>query len=461
MKMDFAKINNVYFLGIGGIGMSALARYFHINNKVIGGYDLSSTALTSELSMQGMQIHFDDSIALIPEKFKDKSSTLIVITPAVPADHSELNYFQENNFTILKRAQVLGLIFNNKKGIAIAGTHGKTSVTTFTSFLLSESGIGCNAFLGGISKNFNSNLVLSNSEIVVAEADEFDRSFLQLYPDLLLVTTVDSDHLDIYKDINDITNTFNTLLEQVKPGGIVILNETVKLKIPHGLKKFTYSLDNPDTDFYASGIKVENGFYTFTLHTPDFILEDLYLEVPGKTNVENAIAALAINIVLGAKKEKLQKALPELKGVVRRFDIKYKSNSCVYIDDYAHHPRELDAVISSVREMYPNKKLTVIFQPHLFSRTRDFAIEFAESLSKADELILLDIYPAREKPLPGVTSNIVFDRVSIDKKQLCSKINLLSIVKDLNIEVLLTTGAGDIDQYVDLIKQFLATNEEV
>lgn len=457
--MDFAKIDRVYFLGIGGIGMSALARYFNTNGKVVAGYDLTSTPLTSQLSGQGMQIHFEDNIDLIPEEFNDKATTLVVYTPAIPKDHIEFNHFKNQGFSIMKRAEVLGLIFNNQNGIAVAGTHGKTSVTTFASYLLTETGVGCSAFLGGISKNFQTNLVLDKSGNVVAEADEFDRSFLRLHPQLLLVTTVDVDHLDIYEDINDINNTFNQLLTQVKPGGTVILNKSVDLEVPSGLTHYTYSLDNPESDFYASNIKVVNGAYEFTLHTPDAKIDGMLLEVPGKTNVENAIAALAINSVMGAQGQELAKALPQLQGAVRRFDIQYKSNSKVYIDDYAHHPRELDAVIGSIRELYPNKKLTVIFQPHLYSRTKDFALEFAESLSKVDELILLDIYPAREKPLPGVTSELIFEAVTIDKKQRCSKVNLLHNVKELNIEVLLTVGAGDIDQYVDLIKEFLAYSE--
>lgn len=457
--MDLARIDSVYFLGIGGIGMSGLARYFHANNKRVGGYDLTSTPLTSDLSEQGMQIHFEDDVEIIPEHFKEKDSTLIVYTPAVPSNHSELKFFRENDFTIMKRAKVLGQIFNSKNGIAVAGTHGKTSVTTFTSFLLSECGIGCSAFLGGISKNFNTNLILSNSKNIVAEADEFDRSFLQLHPKVLLVTTVDADHLDIYKDINDIKETFNTLLNQVQKGGVLILNQSVNLRVPEGIKSFSYSLDNPKSDFYASNIKIDSGAYTFNFHTPDYVIERLSLGVPGITNVENSIASLAISFVLGAEADELQIALPKLRGVIRRFDVQYKSKNRVYIDDYAHHPRELDAVIGSIREMYPGKKLTVVFQPHLYTRTRDFADDFAESLSIVDELILLDIYPAREKPLPGVTSDIIYNKVKVASKHHCSKENLLNTLKGLNIEVLLTVGAGDIDQYVDSIKQFVANNE--
>jgi UDP-N-acetylmuramate--alanine ligase len=458
--MNFNTIHSVYFLGIGGIGMSALARYFHIQGKVVGGYDLTSTPLTTELSKMGMNIHFQDDIDLIPDSFSDINNTLVVNTPAVPENNYELQHFRLNNFKIMKRAEVLGELFNANKGVAVAGTHGKTSVSTFTSFLLHETGVGCSAFLGGISKNFNSNLVLSKSDIVVAEADEFDRSFLQLYPNLLLVTTVDADHLDIYSDMNDIKNTFNQLLQQVDIGGTIILNQKVDLKIPEGRKALSYSLDNPESDYYASDLRIVDGSYTFTLNTPNGPINHLKVEVPGRTNVENAIAALAISCELGTTHETIQTALPQLKGVVRRFDVQYKSKDIVYIDDYAHHPRELDAVIGSIRELYPGKKLTAIFQPHLYTRTRDFADEFAESLSKVDELLLLDIYPAREEPLPGVTSRTIFDKIPLQNKQCCSKVNLLSIVKDLNIEVLLTVGAGDIDKYVELIKKTLSYCEE-
>lgn len=458
--MNFERIHSVYFLGIGGIGMSALARYFLANDKVVGGYDLTSTPLTQELEELGMQIHYEDNVDLISEVFKQKETTLIVYTPAIPEGHAEFEFLKSKGFELHKRAKVLGELFNSKQGIAVAGTHGKTSVTTFASFLLQETGIGCSAFLGGISKNFKSNLVLSKSNNIVAEADEFDRSFLQLYPKTLLVTTVDVDHLDIYKDLNDINNTFSELLKQVDKDGTIILNEMVNLELPSGPNYYSYSLENADTDFYASNIQVVNGAYQFTFHTPKWQIDNLRLEVPGKTNIENAVAAMALCYVHGATAEALAISLPQLQGAVRRFDVQYKTDKKIYIDDYAHHPRELDAVIGSVREMYPGKKLTVVFQPHLYSRTNDFASEFAESLSKADELILLDIYPARENPLPGVTSELIFNQVSIKNKGRCSKVNLLHNIKELNIEVLLTVGAGDIDQYVGLIKQLLVHNEE-
>jgi UDP-N-acetylmuramate--alanine ligase len=456
--MDFAKIDTVYFLGIGGIGMSALARYFKANGKSVAGYDLTSTPLTVELSKQGMHIHYTDSVDFIPSEYTNPKSTLVVLTPAIPKESVELAYFIEHGFTVLKRAQVLGVIFNAMRGVAVAGTHGKTSVTTFTAFLLKECGIDCSAFLGGISKNFNSNLVLGASEYVIAEADEFDRSFLHLHPHLLLVTTVDSDHLDIYKDFEDITNTFNRLIEQVHTDGTVILNHAVQLEVPKGKRSYTYSYDNQAADFYAKDIRIEEGAYCFTLCTPQFTIDNLRLQVPGKINVENAIAAMAISVSLGVDAAEILKALPQLRGAVRRFDIQYKKDNKIYIDDYAHHPRELDAVIGSIREMFPGKKLTAVFQPHLFSRTNDFADEFAESLSKVDELILLDIYPAREKPMAGVTSDMLFDKILLSKKVRCSKVNLLNTIKGLNIEILLTIGAGDIDQFVKPIKEMFELN---
>ncbi len=459
--MDIGSFHSVYFLGIGGIGMSALARYFSAQGTVIGGYDLTASVLTRQLENMGMDIHYEDNPELISQAFRDKEKTLVVLTPAVPENHLEWAFFRSEGFTIVKRALVLGQIFNSQTGIAIAGTHGKTSVSTFTSFMLNETGIGCNAFLGGISKNFNSNLVLNQSEFVVAEADEFDRSFLQLFPHILLITTVDADHLDIYSGLEEIQHTFQLLVNQVRQGGTVILNNKVKLDVPAGLSHFTYSLDDASSDFYASNIRKEKGAYCFTLNTPFLRVQNMRLEVPGKTNIENAIAAMAVSYVLGATPDKLIGALPRMRGVVRRFDVQYQSERVVYIDDYAHHPRELDAVISSLRDWFPGKKITAVFQPHLFSRTRDFATEFAESLSKVDELILMDIYPAREKPIPGVTSDIIFNRLSLEFKHRCSKINLLSTLKELNIEVLLTAGAGDIDQFILEIAHYLAENEKV
>jgi UDP-N-acetylmuramate--alanine ligase len=458
--MNLEKLHSVYFLGIGGIGMSALARYFHANGKVVGGYDKTLTPLTESMVEQGMQIHYEDKINLVNSHFLNKDRTLIIRTPAVPDDHKELNFFRENGFVIKKRAEVLGLIFNSRKGIGIAGTHGKTSVSTFVAYILRECGVDASAFLGGISKNFKSNLLLGNSEFVVAEADEFDRSFLHLNPYVALVTTIDADHMDIYSDINDIQNTFSKFLHQVHPEGKIILRKGIELKTPFGIRQFSYALDDPSADVYASDIRVEKGSYFFTLNTPNGCFQNFNLKVPGKTNIENSLAAITICISIGIDETEIQKALPKLKGAVRRFDFQLQTEKITYIDDYAHHPSELDAVISSIKDLYPGKKITGVFQPHLYTRTRDFENEFARSLSKLDELILLDIYPAREKPLAGVTSEALLGKIAMKSKHYCSKENLLHKLKGLNIEVLLTLGAGDIDQFVGPIKDMLLKSEE-
>ena len=453
--MDLDQINSVYFLGIGGIGMSSLARYFHAQGFAVNGYDRTSTPLTKELEQLGIQVHYTENVAWAKDNLTNIESTLIIRTPAVPEDHQELIYFNENRFHVLKRAQVLGLLFNSKKGIAIAGTHGKTSVCTFTSFLMKEAGVDCSAFLGGISKNYQSNLLLGGSDYVIAEADEFDRSFLQLHPYITLVTTIDKDHLDIYKDFNDIKDTFRKFIEQTDHSGVVILNKSIDIEIKGEYKIYTYALENSQADFYTSNTIVVDGAYEFTLNTPDGKLEGFRLNVPGKTNVENTVAAIAVAWCSGIKLNELKSVLPKLKGVVRRFDVHYKDSEIIYIDDYAHHPREIDAVVDSLRDIYKGKRITAVFQPHLFSRTRDFAEEFAASLSNVDELVLLDIYPAREKPLPGVDSDMLFEMVNLDKKHRCSKVNLLRMLKGLNIEVLLTIGAGDIDQFVEPIKNMI------
>ncbi len=435
--------------------MSSLARYFHAQDFPVSGYDRTSTPLTRELEHLGMQVHYSEDVDWVKENITDKDATLVIRTPAVPEDHQELVYFNEHDFHVLKRAQVLGMLFNANKGLAIAGTHGKTSVSTFASYLMREAGVDCSAFLGGISKNYKSNLLLGTSGYVIAEADEFDRSFLQLHPYITLVTTIDSDHLDIYKDFDDIKGAFTKFIEQTDKSGVIILNKSIDLEIKSGYKVYTYALDNPRADFFASDITVVDEAYEFKLNAPDGVFEGFRINVPGLTNVENAIAAMAVGLCSGVEPKDLRRVLPGLQGVVRRFDVRYKDAGLVYIDDYAHHPREIDAVVGSLRDLYRGKKLTAVFQPHLFSRTRDFADEFATSLSKVDELILLDIYPAREKPLPGVDSDMLFGMIKMDKKHRCSKENLLHMLKGLNIEVLLTIGAGDIDQFVEPINNMI------
>jgi len=455
--MNLISVHNIYFLGIGGIGMSALARYFHLKGKSVAGYDLTSSPITKELEQSGIEIHYEADINKIPPYILDKINTLIVRTPAIPDDHPELVYFQENNYTIKKRAEILGLLFNNKKGVAIAGTHGKTSVTSMSAFIMSSSEQGCNAFLGGIVKNTGSNLILNEtSPWMIVEADEYDRSFLQLRPDIALVTWIDADHLDIYYTTNAIQESFKQFVEQVKPGGSIILKKNITLSFNREDRKvYSYALDDPSADFHSLNIRLKQTKYSFDIHTPDGTIQNIQLQYPGLTNVENAIAAAAVTWVAGINKSIIGNALTNFKGVQRRFDIQYEGANCIYIDDYAHHPRELDAFIGSVKKLYPDKKVTGIFQPHLYSRTRDFAGEFAQSLSSLDELILLDIYPAREKPITGVSSKIIFDRVLLEKKQLCHKEKLLSLLRAKPLEVLLTMGAGDIDRFVDPIKTLI------
>ncbi len=447
---------NVYFLGIGGIGMSALARFFNKMGKEVAGYDKVSTPLTQTLESEGISIHYVDDSSKIEDKYLSKDETLIVYTPAIPASHGEWNYFKNAGFNILKRAEVLGLISKASKTLAVAGTHGKTTISTMTAHLLNESSIKANGFLGGISKNFNSNLVLAdNTEIVVTEADEFDRSFLQLYPHKALISSMDADHLDIYGAKEQLEESFFEFINQIEDGGVLVQ----KLGLPHpnkeSIKRFTYSVDNIESDFFASDIKLNIDTYQFNLNTPQGLFENLELGVPGLVNLENAVGASALAILSGVKGQELRTGLKTYQGVKRRFDYRIKNKKLIYIDDYAHHPEELKATISSVRAIYPNHKISGIFQPHLYSRTQDFANDFAISLSLLDELFLMDIYPAREQPIEGVDSSIIFDKVKIKDKYLCNKENLISFIQNREFDILLTLGAGDIDQFVPQIERLL------
>jgi UDP-N-acetylmuramate--alanine ligase len=451
--MDLHHIKHAYFIGIGGIGMSALARYFaHIGCEV-AGYDRSASALTDALENEGMTIHFDDKISLIPESFlHDNTQTIVVFTPAVPSDHSELNHFRNNGFKVMKRAEVLGLITRSQRGIGIAGTHGKTTTSTLTSHLLYSSSIKCNAFLGGISKNYGTNLLLSESEWVVVEADEYDRSFLQLSPEIAVITSTDADHLDIYGNKEEILKSFRQYVAKVKPGGYLISKLGIEAKFDdmNHIERFTYAVSDVNADFHTSNLRIENGLYHFDLVTPTIKVSNLILGLPGIMNVENSVAALSASLLAGADPDELRQALATFQGVQRRFDYHIKNEKLVYIDDYAHHPEELKAAITSARKIYPNKKLTGIFQPHLFTRTRDFAPEFAASLSLLDEVILLDIYPARELPIEGVTSNIILKDITC-KKELCRLDQVLENLRKRDIEVLMTMGAGSIDRLINPI----------
>ncbi|MCG8411428.1 MAG: UDP-N-acetylmuramate--L-alanine ligase [Bacteroidales bacterium] len=452
--MNFKNIHNVYFIGIGGIGMSAIARFFNSIGKNVAGYDKTPKPLTDELKNEGIDIHFEDDVDKIHANFKNKENTLVVYTPAIPQNHTELRYFISNNFEIKKRSEVLGMLSNEKKCIAVAGTHGKTTITTMVSHFMKQSNVGCNAFMGGISKNYNTNFLVDNkSNYVVVEADEFDRSFLQLAPDIALVSAVDADHLDIYSDANDLKNTFKEFIGKIKTGGKLILKSDIKLALPKkdNVDIFTYSL-NGDSDFRAENIRIENGLYTFDFIAVKGRINNIKLGLPGLLNVENAIAAMALASLAGVDNNEIFKAAPQFIGIQRRFDCHIKRADFIYIDDYAHHPEELKAAISSVKELFNDKKITGIFQPHLYTRTRDFANEFAESLELLDELILLDIYPAREKPIEGVTSKIIFDKIKNTNKTICLKSELINILKSKKPQVLMTLGAGDIDEFVEPIK---------
>lgn len=449
-------IRSVYFLGIGGIGMSNLARYFMSKGKSVGGYDRAETLLTKALVKEGADIHYADDVANIPVLYTDKETTLIVYTPAMPDDSPELNYFREHGFDIHKRAQVLGLITQSSKALCCAGTHGKTTTSSMLAHILKGSHLDCNAFLGGILKNYDSNLMLSDKSVfTVVEADEYDRSFHWLHPYMALITSVDPDHLDIYGTEDEYLKSFEKFTSLIQPGGALVVKHNIKLKpqLQSGVRLYTYSQDKGD--FRAENIKVGSGTIRFDFVTPDSVVKNIELGVPVRINIENGIGSMALAWLNGATDDELRNGMRTFQGAKRRFDFMLKTDSLVMIDDYAHHPDELSASISSVKELYPDKKVLGIFQPHLYSRTRDFADQFARSLSLLDELILLDIYPAREKPIEGVTSQIIFDKVTC-KKTLCKKSELLDIIRSKkDIEVLLTVGAGDIDQLLQPIKELL------
>lgn len=445
----------VYFLGIGGIGMSALARYFNSQGKHVLGYDRTSTALTTELQVEGIPIHFDDSALEIPHivRLTDKSKVLVVYTPAIPGDSYELNWFLEHGYTMKKRSEVLGIITESSDTIAVAGTHGKTTTSSLVAHILQHSGMGCNAFLGGIAANYNSNLLLDpKARWTVVEADEFDRSFLTLSPQLTGITSMDADHLDIYGSHSYMLESFNLFAQKVRNGGEVIYKSGLPLETEKLMqaKVSTYTI-NDSADFRARDIRVEDGRYLFTFQSPGIKLENLELGLAGRHNIENATLACALALQAGADPECLPVALASFKGVRRRFEYVIRTPELVLIDDYAHHPEELRACIMSARELYPDKKITGVFQPHLFSRTRDFADEFAKSLELLDQIILLPIYPAREKPIEGIHSQMLLDKISGRAKSLVEKSELLAELRRNPQEVVLMLGAGDIDAMVSTV----------
>ena len=460
--MNLAEKHSIYLIGIGGIGMSALARYFHRQGKQVAGYDKTRTLLCEELESEGISIHYQDDISNIPEIFikeEKKNDILVIITPAVPTDNIELTWFRDHGFDIHKRAVILGEITKNSVTYAVAGTHGKTTISSCLAHLFTSSGQGCHAFLGGITKNYNTNfLTTKNSSTTVVEADEYDRSFLKLTPDYAIITSVDADHLDIYNNIESVTDAFNEFCNVVKNNGKILIKKDSGFK-PQTNQVFiaTYSL-NEEADCFIRNLTLENGRYCFDLITPWGTIEKIRPGVTGKYNVENVVAAASLGLWTGMDKDQIRNGISTFKGVKRRFDLQETNNGYIYIDDYAHHPEEIKAFISSVKEVYPGKKVTGIFQPHLYTRTRDFADEFGKSLSMLDELLLLDIYPAREMPIPGITSTTLMERISIDTKRVCTKEEIMDQISRIKPELLLTMGAGDIDQLVEpihnIVKEF-------
>ncbi len=455
--MNVNTLKAVYFIGAGGIGMSALVRYFLSKGKKVAGYDRTPSELTQKLNEEGAAIHYEENTALIPDDFKQPETTLIIYTPAIPANHQELTYFRENGFEIQKRAQVLGMLTRTERGMCVAGTHGKTTTSTIAAHLLHQSHVTCNAFLGGISKNYGTNLLLSDkSDLVVIEADEFDRSFHWLTPYATVITATDSDHLDIYGTHEAYVESFRKYTSLIRPDGYLIIKKGIDLQpdVQPGVTVYTYS--NDEGDFHAENIRIANGEITFDFISPLGNIADIRLGVPVYVNIENGVAAMALAQIGGATAEEIRTAMATFQGVDRRFDFKIKNDRIVLLSDYAHHPAEIRQSVTSIRTLYPDKKITAIFQPHLYTRTRDFYKEFADSLSLLDEVILLDIYPAREQPIPGITSQLIYDNLRPGiEKCLCKKEDLLDLLKNKHLEVLITLGAGDIDNYIPQISELL------
>ena len=447
--MNLTQFHNVYFIGIGGIGMSALARYFHAQNKQVGGYDKVVTDITRELNSLGIQITYTEALETVPKSFLNNEKTLIVYTPAIPKQHQQLIYFQKNDFTVMKRSTVLGQITKNSFCFAVAGTHGKTTTTSILAHLLYETNTNFTAFLGGISENYNSNFISTGTDVSVVEADEFDRSFLTLSPDIACITSMDADHLDIYGEAKQLEESFKEFGSLVKQDGKLFVKNGLPI---HGI---TYGIED-NSDYSIHNIKIENGTYVFDVKTPTNSINDIKFNLPGRHNLSNALIALAMTVEYGLPHQQLAKALASFKGVKRRFSYKIKTKKLVYIDDYAHHPEEINAISQAVNELYPDKKKLVVFQPHLYSRTRDFIEEFAESLSAFDEVLLLDIYPARELPIDGINSVFLLSKINKEKKELVTKQNLIDNILKSEAQVILTLGAGDIGEEVTKIAEALS-----
>jgi UDP-N-acetylmuramate--alanine ligase len=452
---------NIYFMGIGGIGMSALARYFMHEGRAVAGYDRTETPLTQALQAEGATVTYDDEVESIPEAFRNPETTMVVFTPAVPADHPQMQYFSEGGFLVEKRSQMLGHLSEGKYVMAVAGTHGKTTTSTLIAWLNSATGVGGNAFLGGISKNFNGNMVLGEGNRLAVEADEFDRSFLRLKPDVAVITSVAADHLDIYGTFEAVVEAFGQFAALIKKGGDLIIKQGVDIPLPEGIDIWRYSYDDKASDFYATNIALqEGGYYRFDIVTPFGTLRNLTLGIPGWVNVENCVAAVASMVCAARKRgeelieEKLQAALEKFSGVKRRFEFYVNTPRQVYMDDYAHHPEELEATITSVRKMFPTRHLTAVFQPHLYTRTRDLYREFAAALSHADEVVLVPIYPARELPIEGVGSEMIMDLVTVPC-HICEREHLAQDLGQATTDVVVSFGAGNIDAYCSAIAEEL------
>lgn len=455
--MEIKDIKAVYFVGAGGIGMSAIARYFLHKGVVVAGYDKTPSALTHELEKEGANIHYEENVEKIPVACKDKSSCLVVYTPAIPAEHKELVYFRENDFEIEKRAQVLGTLTRTHKGLCVAGTHGKTTTSTMCAHIMHQSHVDCNAFLGGISKNYGTNYILSDhSDYVVIEADEFDRSFHWLRPWMSVITATDPDHLDIYGTKEAYLESFHHYTTLIQPGGALIIHKNLEMKadVQPGVRVYEYSRD--EGDFHAENIRIENGEITIDFVSPVENIKDVMLGQPIPINIENGVAAMAMAQLNGCTAEEIKKGMATYGGVDRRFDFKIKNDKIVFLSDYAHHPKEIYQSAKSLRELYKNRKITAIFQPHLYTRTRDFYHDFADALSQLDEVILCDIYPAREQPIPGVTSKLIYDDLKPGViKQMIHKEEVLPLVKSRDFDVLVVLGAGDLDNFVPQITDIL------
>ena len=455
--MDIDNLQSVYFIGAGGIGMSALERYFLSRGKVVAGYDRTPSELTSRLVEEGALIHFEENVELIPQSCKDPDTTMVVYTPAIPRTHKELLYFEERGFDIHKRAQVLGAITRSSRGLCVAGTHGKTTTSTMTAHLLHQSHVGCTAFLGGISQNYGTNLLLSKeSDLVVIEADEFDRSFHYLSPYMAVITATDPDHLDIYGTKEAYLESFRKFTTLIRPGGCLILHEDLEMRpdVPEGVTIYTYSREHGD--FHAENVRIGGGEIVFDFVSPLQTVRDIRLGVPVSINIDNGIAALALAQLNGVTPEELREGMSSYRGVERRFDFKIRTPERAFLTDYAHHPAEIRQSALSIRELYKGKKITALFQPHLYTRTRDFYVDFARSLSLFDEVILTEIYPAREQPIEGVTSQLIYDRLAPGvEKTLCRKADVPALIRAKRPEVLVLLGAGDLDRYVPELCEIL------